>query len=88
MIEVLGRRYVAGWPTIMAAINGTRFTVKRRGSNTISQDCHVEQIQETIDRPGGEWRTAFLLSPAIDEAGWVVGSSVLSVLGTTTVATY
>ena len=88
MIEVLGRRYVAGWPAILAAINGTRFTVKRRGSNTISQDCHVEQIQETIDRPGGEWRTAFLLSPAIDEAGWVVGSSVLGVLGTTTVATY
>ncbi|CAB4173729.1 hypothetical protein UFOVP1186_17 [uncultured Caudovirales phage] len=88
MIEVLGRRYVAGWPAILAAINGTRFTVKRRGSNTISQDCHVEQIQETIDRPGGEWRTAYLLSPAIDETGWVVESSVLGVLGTTTVATY
>lgn len=86
-VETSTARATSKWPTILAAVNGTRFTVKRRATNTFTEDGHVEQIGETIV-PGRSWRTVFQISPAADQAMWVLGDAVNGLLGQTTVLGY
>lgn len=73
--------------TLLGADNSDRFTWRRAASTTVSKDVFVEQIGETII-PGTDWQLQFQLSPADDESGWVLGDSVLGVLGSTTRLTY
>lgn len=86
-VEIAGSRATSQWPAILGAANSTRFTFKRRAYNVISEDVFVEQISEEIV-PNSAWKTTFQLSPAIDQAVWVLGSSVNSLLGQSTVVTY
>jgi hypothetical protein len=71
------------WDIVLAATNSTRFTFKRRAANTFAEDVFVEQISEEIV-PGSSWKTMFQLSPATDQAMWILGDSVNGVLGSTT----
>jgi hypothetical protein len=71
--------------TLLAAANSSRFTWTRSASTPISEDVYVEQISETIDVKGGSWQLGFLLSPAVDYAAWVLGTSLL---GQNTYLTY
>ena len=74
-------------PVLLAAGNSDRFTWKRAAASPISDDVYVEQIAETVT-PGSDWQMTFQLSPAADESGWVLGDSVLGVLGETTRLVY
>lgn len=86
-LELLGMRTPAKWPEVLAAANSDRFTWKRRAAaHTITEDVYVEQISEVI--APGSWQTTAQLSPAVDQAGWVLGDATFSVLGETTVVVY
>lgn len=64
---------------LLGANNSDRFTWKRAASTPIEEDVYVEQISESVDVRGGSWEMAFNVSPALDDSGWVLGSSALSV---------
>lgn len=70
-------------PAILSAKVSDRFTWTRAAPTPLTQDVYVEQIQESI--APGHWQLQFALSPAVDNAGWVLGSSRL---GVDTVLTY
>lgn len=86
-IDLGMRKTTAQWATVLAAANSTRFTFKRRASNVISEDVFVEQVSEEIV-PNTSWKTSFQLSPATDQAVWILGDSVNGVLGSTTALSY
>ena len=65
--------------TLLAANNSDRFTWDRAATTAISDDVYVEQIAETVDVKGGSWEMALQLSPALDDVGWVLGTSALGV---------
>lgn len=64
---------------LLAADNSDRFTWKRNATVAIDDDVYIEQIAETVDARGGSWEMGFQLSPAIDEPGWVLGTSQLGI---------
>lgn len=86
-VALLGVRDTTKWPTILAAKNSQRFTFKRRAAATISQDVFVERVADRVV-PGTAWDVRLQLSPADDQAGWVLGDAMYSLLGETTVLTY
>lgn len=69
---------------LLAANNSDRFTWKRAASTAIDTDVYVEQIAETIDVTGGSWQMAFSLSPANDEAEWILEDPASGLLEVTT----
>lgn len=87
-VELVGASDTSKWPTILGAKISDRFVWKRRAvANTITTDVFLERYSDTV-APGRDWRVSFQLSPAADQAGWVVGNSTYSLAGQTTVATY
>jgi hypothetical protein len=85
------RRDAAGtaWTAVLAAQPGTRWTVKRRppGAATITLEVHVEASDWTLE-PGSRVDLAFQLSPADTQTYWLMGDSVYSVIGTTSIPGY
>lgn len=73
--------------SLLTAGNSSRFTWQRDAATTITEDVYVEQISETIV-PGQSWDITFQLSPASDDAGWVLGDTTFSRLGVTTRLVY
>jgi len=76
------------WPLILGLELSNRVTVKRRPPHggTISVDCYLEGVGHTITPQG--WQVTLNLSPASNQAVWVLGDSVNGVLGSTTVPGY
>jgi hypothetical protein len=89
------------WPVALSAEIGQRKTVIRRAKAgnagagvTMDNDYFIEQVtHDVIDAESGEWRMSFQLSPigsattgnGVTFQPWILGDSVLSVLGSTTV---
>ncbi|MCR4340956.1 MAG: hypothetical protein NUW01_13835 [Gemmatimonadaceae bacterium] len=86
-VELVGQADTSKWPVILAAVNSDRFTWHRSAVADIEQDVFVERVSDVVV-PGTEWRVAFELSPAADQAGWVLGDPTYSLLGETTVLVY
>lgn len=74
-------------PTVLALANSSRANWSRAAVTPISDAVYVEKITETIT-PGVGWQIEYGLSPAVDEAGWVLDSASLSVLDTSTRLVY
>lgn len=76
------------WPQILLREIGDRITVKRRppgGGNVISQDCFIEGIEHVAaGGPGTSWKTSWNLSPVDTLTYWILDSTTLSVLDSTT----
>ncbi len=73
------------WPQVLAREIGDRVTVIRRpitGGAAITRDYIIEAIQH--DSMPGFWTTKWQLSPAETEEYWVLGDSLLGVLGSST----
>lgn len=79
------------WPQALGRDFHDRITVKRRppgGGSAISQDCWIEGVEHTVDVPNNTWLTSWNLSPANQAIYWILGSSTMSVLGSTTILAY
>lgn len=88
VLDLVGATATTKWPTILGAGNSDRFTWTRRATaHTITQDVFVERVSDTVT-PGQDWRVSFQLSPAADQAGWLLGDATYSLLGTSTVLSY
>lgn len=86
-VDLIGARATSKWPEILGTANSQRFTWKRRAAaHTITEDVYVEKISETITQDS--WTTTLELSPAVDQAGWVLGDAVNGLLGLTTILVY
>lgn len=76
------------WPQVLGREIGDRITVKRRppgGGNVITQDCFVESVNHVANAgPLTSWKTEWTLSPVDTLTYWVLNSTTLSVLGSTT----
>lgn len=72
------------WPQALFREISDRITVKRRppGGGTLVQDCFIEGIAHEIAL--NQWRTTWQLSPVDALTYWVLNSTTLSVLGSTT----
>lgn len=87
-VELVGASDTGKWPQILTADVSDRFTwIRRADAHTIEQDVFVERYSDTV-APGRDWRVTLQLSPADDQAGWLLGDATYSVLGSTTVLTY
>lgn len=87
-VELIGASDTSKWPTILGAEISDRFTwIRRAVAHEIEQDVFVERYADSV-APGRDWRVTFQLSPAADQAGWVLGDPVYSLLGETTVLSY
>ena len=86
-IEPVMVKATAQWPKMLAAGNSDRVQWTRAATTPLDEDAFIEQISETVI-PNTDWRIGLQLSPATDEAGWVLDDPVLSILDSTTVPVY
>jgi len=73
------------WPHVLGRVLGDRITVRRRppgGGAMIEEDVHIEAISHVVGPKW--WETKWMLSPADNQAYWVLDDPVLSVLDSTT----
>lgn len=88
VVEVIGQADTSKWPTILGAKNSDQFTWTRRATaHTISTTVFVERVSDTVI-PGTDWQVRYELSPAADNAGWVLGNATFGLLGQTTKLVY
>ena len=75
------------WATMLAAGNSDRINWTRAATTPLDEDAFIEQIGETVT-PGTDWQIVLQLSPAADEAGWVLDDATYGLLGVSTVLVY
>lgn len=84
------------WPHILGRSIGERVTINARTiddvmppvGTMVTQDCFIEGIAHTVDPENARWECVFQLSPADSLTYWVLDSTTLSKLGTTTRLAY
>lgn len=78
----------AQWAQVLSREIGDVVTVRRQppgGGSPIVQDCYIEAIQDSFPR-ALEWTATWQLTPvSAGISGWILGDSVYSILGDTTV---
>lgn len=84
----ISRRAPSLWAAILGANNSDRFTFQRSAAgNTITEDCFVEQITETIV-PNTSWDINFQLSPADTATYWLAQTAGFGEAQVHTIASY
>lgn len=80
------------WPHVLDRTISDRITVKRRppgGGAALSAECFIESVEHRDIAPNVEfWTTTWQLSPASALTYWVLDSTTLSVLDSTTRLAY
>lgn len=78
------------WDAVLSIDLDDRITVKRRTSAgvTVSGDYYVEKIDHHAAGDASTWTADYELSPVWISQAWILGDSVKSVLGSTTVCVY
>jgi len=87
-VELIGARDTSKWPVILGAANSDRFAWRRSApARTILENVYVERVSDVVT-PGRDWRVTLQLSPADEQAGWVLGDATFGLIGETTRAIY
>jgi hypothetical protein len=79
------------WLQILNRTISDRITVLKRppgGGAAISQECFIESVEHQIGENVDDWRTTWQLSPTSALTYWILDSTTLSVLDSTTRLAY